>query len=99
MQTTPSGLQFEDTVTGSGATAQAGGAILVDNHPIASPYAIVAVGPPNTMRENFERSPGLTRLRLLEASYGAGVTVATGDGFTLPAGATRGVAFAKQPRS
>ncbi len=78
---------------------QAGGAILVDNHPIASPYAIVAVGPPNTMRENFERSPGLTRLRLLEASYGAGVTVATGDGFTLPAGATRGVAFAKQPRS
>lgn len=75
---------------------QAGGAILVDNHPIAGPYTILAVGPPNTMRDTFDRSPGLTRLRLLESSYGAGVTVSTGDGLTLPAGATRDVKFAKK---
>lgn len=75
---------------------QAGGAILVDNHPISGPYTILAIGPPNTMREAFERSPGLTRLRLLETSYGAGVTVSTGDGLTLPAGATRDVTFAKK---
>ena len=75
---------------------QAGGAILVDNHPIAGPYTILAVGPPNTMRDTFDRSPGLARLRLLESSYGAGVTVSTGDGLTLPAGATRDVTFARK---
>ena len=78
---------------------QAGGAILVDNHPITGPYTILAIGPPNTMRDNFERSPGLNRLRLLEASYGAGVTVSTGDGLTLPAGAGRDVEFARKAGS
>ena len=75
---------------------QAGGAILVDNHPISSPYDILAIGPPNTMRDTFDHSPGLVRLRLLETSYGVGVTVSTGDGLTLPAGATRDIKFAKQ---
>lgn len=74
---------------------QAGGAILVDTHPIGSPYAIVAIGPPNSMRENFERSPGLQRLRLLETSYGVGVSVSTGDDLTVPAGPTRDLTFAK----
>ncbi len=75
---------------------QAGGAILVDNHPIDSPYTIVAIGPPNTMRENFERSPGLLRLRLLETSYGVGATVSAGDGVTAPAGTSREITFARQ---
>ena len=65
---------------------QAGGAILVDNHPISSPYDILAIGPPNTMRDIFDHSPGLIRLRLLETSYGVGVTVSAGDGLTLPGG-------------
>lgn len=51
---------------------QAGGAILVDNHPISSPYTILAVGPPGEMRDTFDRSSGLQRLRLLEVSYGVG---------------------------
>ena len=75
---------------------QAGGAILVDNHPISSPYDILAIGPPNTMRDIFDHSPGLIRLRLLETSYGVGVTVSAGDGLTLPAGATRDIKFAKR---
>lgn len=75
---------------------QAGGAILVDNQPISSPYAIVAVGPPNAMRDVFERSPGLARMRLLEASYGAGVTVSAGDGLTVPAANTRDVKYARE---
>ena len=75
---------------------QAGGAILVDNHPISSPYTILAIGPPNSMRENFESSPGLLRLRLLETSYGVGATVSTADGLTVPAGAVREVKFARQ---
>ena len=74
---------------------QAGGAILVDNNPTNSPYAILAVGPPNAMRDTFDHSPGLQRLRLLEVSYGVGVTVNVADGLSLPAGSNRDVKFAK----
>jgi len=75
---------------------QAGGAILVDNNPTSSPYAIVAVGPPHAMRGVFENSSGLHRLRLLESSYGVGVSVNASDRLSLPAGAFRDVKFAKQ---
>lgn len=75
---------------------QAGGAILVDNHPIVSPYTILAVGPPNTMLDAFDRSAALQRLRLLEASYGVVVNVSRGDGLSVPAGAARETEFAKQ---
>jgi uncharacterized protein YlxW (UPF0749 family) len=75
---------------------QAGGAILVDNNPTSSPYAILAVGPPHAMRDVFDHSPGLQRLRLLEVSYGVGVTVNVADGLSLPAGSVRDVKFAKQ---
>jgi uncharacterized protein YlxW (UPF0749 family) len=75
---------------------QAGGAILVDNNPISSPYTILAIGPPHAMRDAFDRSPGLQRLRLLEASYGVGVSVSARDGLTLPAGSVRDIKFAKQ---
>jgi uncharacterized protein YlxW (UPF0749 family) len=75
---------------------QAGGGILVDNQPISSPYVILAIGPPHAMADAFERSPGLQRLRLLEASYGVGVNVSAGEGITLPAGSVRDVNFAKR---
>ncbi|WAC94069.1 DUF881 domain-containing protein [Mycobacterium sp. Aquia_213] len=75
---------------------QAGGAILVDNNPTSSPYTILAVGPPNAMRDVFEGSPGLQRLRLLEVSYGVGIAVDVSDGLSLPAGSVREVKFAKQ---
>ncbi|WAJ42644.1 DUF881 domain-containing protein [Mycobacterium sp. Aquia_216] len=75
---------------------QAGGAILVDNNPTSSPYTILAIGPPHAMRDVFENSPGLQRLRLLEVSYGVGITVNVSDGLSLPAGSVREVKFAKQ---
>jgi len=75
---------------------QAGGAILVDNNPTSSPYTLLAVGPPHGMRDAFENSPGLHRLRLLETSYGVGVSVNVSDRLSLPAGAIRDVKFAKQ---
>jgi uncharacterized protein YlxW (UPF0749 family) len=75
---------------------QAGGGILVDNQPIASPYVILAVGPPHAMADTFNRSSGLQRLRLLESSYGVGVSVANGDGLTLPAGSIRDLNFATE---
>jgi len=78
---------------------QAGGAILVDNNPVSSPYTILAVGSPGAMRDIFDRSPGLHRLRLLETSYGIGVSVTARDGLTLPAGTVRDVQFAKEIRS
>ncbi|WP_118915205.1 DUF881 domain-containing protein [Mycobacterium shigaense] len=75
---------------------QAGGAILVDNNPTSSPYTILAVGPPHEMRDVFDNSPGLQRLRLLEISYGVGVTVNVSDALSLPAASVRDVKFAKQ---
>lgn len=75
---------------------QAGGAILVDNNPTSSPYTILAIGPPRSMRDVFDNSPGLQRLRLLEISYGVVVTVDIADGLSLPAGSVRDVKFAKQ---
>jgi uncharacterized protein YlxW (UPF0749 family) len=75
---------------------QAGGAILVDNNPTSSPYTILAVGAPHAMRDVFDNSPGLQRLRLLELSYGVGITVDVSDGLSLPAGSIREVKFAKQ---
>lgn len=82
---------------GAGVTIrQAGGGILVDNQPITSPYAIVAIGPPKGMADAFGRSPALQRLRLLETSYGVGVNVTSGDGLTVPAVSARDVNFAKQ---
>lgn len=77
---------------------QAGGAILVDNKPISSPYSVRAIGPPRQLRDAFERTPGLYRLRLLEMSYGVVVRVEprSGADLTLPAGAARDVRYAKQ---
>ena len=75
---------------------QAGGAILVDNNPVSSPYTVLAVGPPHAMQDVFDNSPGLRRLRLLETSYGVGVSVSAKDDLTLPAGAVRVVKFARQ---
>lgn len=78
---------------------QAGGGILVDNQPVSSPYVLQAIGPPKSMAESFDRSTGLQRLRLLEASYGVGVTVATAEALTVPAGSVREVNFAERPGS
>lgn len=75
---------------------QAGGGILVDNQPISSPYVILAIGPPHSMQEVFDRSPGLQRMRLLEASYGVRVNVSATESLTLPAGSVRDINFAKQ---
>jgi uncharacterized protein YlxW (UPF0749 family) len=73
---------------------QAGGAILVDNQPINSPYVVIAVGPPHAMQDAFERSPGFQRMRLL-ASYGVAATVSAHDSLTVPAGGGREVKYAK----
>ena len=74
---------------------QAGGAILVDNQPITSPYVAVAVGPPHAMQDAFERSSGFQRMQLLQVTYGVDATVSAGDSLTVPAGSGREVKYAK----
>lgn len=82
---------------GPGVTVrQAGGAILVDNQPVVSPYVVLAVGAPETLARGFGDSGGLRRLRLLEKAYGAGVTVSIADSVSLPAAAARNVTFARR---
>ncbi|MCF6390054.1 DUF881 domain-containing protein [Mycobacterium sp. MBM] len=82
---------------GAGVTIrQAGGGILVDNRPITSPYAIVALGPPHAMQDVFNRSPGMQRLTLLQQSYGVGVTVSTGEALSVPGGSVREIRFARE---
>ncbi len=76
---------------------QAGGGMLVDNQPIASPYVILAVGPPHGMHDTFDGSPALQRLRLLETSYGVGVDVTEGEDLTVPASSVRDANFARKP--
>ncbi len=73
---------------------QAGGAILADNQPIASPYAILAIGDPAALADGFGRSGALQRLRLLEAAYQVGVRVSTEEDLSLPASAGREVTSA-----
>ena len=75
---------------------QAGGGMLVDNQPITSPYVVLAIGPQHAMRDAFERSPALQRLRLLEGSYRVGVSVSEADALTVPASSVRDVNFAKK---
>lgn len=75
---------------------QAGGAVLVDNQPIANPYTVVAIGPPEAMAESFGSSGALSRLRLLESAYRVGVAVSTADHLSVPAAGGREVTFAQQ---
>lgn len=90
-------IAVDDVRIGPNVTIrQAGGAILVDNNPIASPYTILAVGPPGELRDAFDRSAGLYRLRLLEVSYGVGVSLNSEERLQLPASTVRDVKLAKE---
>jgi uncharacterized protein YlxW (UPF0749 family) len=57
---------------------------------------ILAIGPPHAMLDVFDTSPALQRLRLLETSYGVGVTVSEGEALVVPASSVRDVNFAKK---
>ena len=90
------GEQQVEDVNALAGHRQAGGGILVDNQPVASPYLIVAIGPPHAMQEVFEQTPAMQRLMLLAQSYGVGISVQTRDKLTVSAGSVRDVNFAKE---
>lgn len=82
---------------GPGVTIrQAGEAILVDNQPIAGPYSVLAIGPPERLAESFATSTALQRLRLLETAYRVGVSVSAAEALTLPASPAREVKFGRR---
>ncbi|WP_083336173.1 DUF881 domain-containing protein [Mycobacteroides saopaulense] len=90
-------ISISDVRIGPNVTMrQAGGAILVDNQPTSSPYRIVAIGPANTMKAAFERSPGMARMRLLQKSYGIRLTLATQEDVQMAPAANRDVKYAKE---
>lgn len=81
---------------GPGVTVrQAGGAMLVDNQPVFSPYVVSAVGPPARLQTDFVVSDAYLRLAGIEQLYGVGFTIAEETELDLPAAATRGVGVAR----
>ncbi len=70
------------------AIRQAGGAILVDFRPVASPYEVSAIGEPDGLRNGFLRSPEAAFVAGLEKDYGLTFEFARSDELSLPAGTT-----------
>jgi len=78
---------------------QAGGAMLVDNQPISSPYLVAAVGNSAGLQTQFVVSDAYLRMAAVAQVYGVGFTLQPSDRLSLPAAATAElrVAVAKGP--
>lgn len=74
---------------------QAGGAILVDNQPVPSPYKVEAIGDAGRMQAAYIVSPAYLRLQSLQELYGATVSIATADGLRLPEAPLRELRYAR----
>ncbi len=73
---------------------QAGGAMLVDNQPIFSPYGVSAVGDRSRLQTRFVVSDAYLRLSAVAQVYGIGFALAPSDSLTLPAAATTDIRLA-----
>ncbi|MBS9371910.1 DUF881 domain-containing protein [Rhodococcus sp. B50] len=75
---------------GPGVTIrQAGGAMLVDNRPVFSPYTVSAVGSPSRLQTSFVVSDAYLRIAGIQQLYGVGFTVTEEDDLELPAATVR----------
>lgn len=82
---------------GPGVTIrQAGGAMLVDNQPISSPYVISAIGPTGTMQTGFIVSDAYLRMQAVHQLYGVGFTVTESARVGLPAAPVRELRYARE---
>ncbi|GAB3345862.1 DUF881 domain-containing protein [Modestobacter lapidis] len=77
------------------AIRQAGGAILVDFRPVASPYQVSAIGDPDELANGFLSSPEATYVAGLERDYGLTFEFARSDELSLPAGRGAELRFAR----
>lgn len=76
----------------------AGEAILVDFTPVASPYLVQAIGPPQ-LRQRFLGSRTAEQFRFLQDKYRMGFTVREADKLTLPASPDPRLQYARPPKS
>lgn len=72
----------------SSTIRQAGGAMLVDDQPVPSPFAVRAVGPSRPLQTSFVTSDAYLRLSAVAQVYGIGFTVEAADRIDLPAATT-----------
>jgi len=80
---------------GPGVTVrQAGGAMLVDNQPVFSPYTVSAVGSPCRLQTSFVVSDAYLRIAGIAQLYGVGFTLADEDELELPAAPARKIGSA-----
>lgn len=75
---------------------QAGGAMLVDNQPVPSPYRVSAIGSPAKLQTGFVVSDAYLRMSTVQQLYGVGFTIAESDDLQLPAAAGRETRFAQE---
>jgi len=66
------------------AIRQAGGAILVDNQPVAPPFEVSAIGPQDSLSTDFVRSPAYLRMQSLVQLYGVDLAVDSRSDIRLP---------------
>lgn len=77
---------------GPGVTIrQAGGAMLVDNQPVFSPYSIAAIGPPNRLQAQFSVSDAYLRMTGLAQLYSIGFDVSADANVEMQASTVRSV--------
>lgn len=69
------------------AIRQAGGAILVDNRPVAWPMTIEAIGDPRNIQQKFISTAGYGRFNSFVQLYGVGFDVTAAESLSLPAAA------------
>lgn len=85
-------VSVDDVRIGPGVTIrQAGGAMLVDNRPVFSPYSVSAIGPSNRMQAQFSVSDAYLRMSGLEQLYGIGFDVTAEDTIEMQPSAVRSV--------
>ena len=74
-----------DVRVGPGVTIrQAGGAMLVDNRPVFSPYTVTAIGSPTQLQARFAVSDAYLRLSALEQLYRIGFDVRAATELDMP---------------
>jgi uncharacterized protein YlxW (UPF0749 family) len=66
---------------------QAGGAVLVDNRPVAQPYVLEAIGDPPTLHTRLVNTDAYGRFNTFAQVYGTRFTVEQVSALSLPAGA------------
>ncbi|WP_137724238.1 DUF881 domain-containing protein [Prescottella subtropica] len=82
---------------GPGVTIrQAGGAMLVDNQPVPSPYRVEAIGAPRALETGFVVSDAYLRMAAVRDFYGVGFALSAADTLQLPAATGRDARYAQE---